>query len=183
MSVLLYLFLRPKWIIPARSINYYLSFIFRFLYFLHFCRVLFSCPPVYLVAGGGGGGGGGVRGILTTSLPLWGRRLEDWPNAADRLVGRRRVTKQGVILYAMDGPCRLPCRTTPLVPVWDWSVIERIVQCTLHTQHRHDLSHARKAWPGTLVDPCLLFVLPMQMWRVAFFLTSLTVVYSTPSTL
>jgi hypothetical protein len=27
---------------------------------------------------------------------------------------------------------------------------------TTCTQHRHELRHARKAWPGTLVDPCLL---------------------------
>jgi hypothetical protein len=44
----------------------------------------------------------------------WGRRLEGWPNTAARLVGWRRVTQQGVILYAMDGPCPLPWRTTSL---------------------------------------------------------------------
>ncbi len=44
----------------------------------------------------------------------WGRRLEGWSNTAARLAGSRRVTQQGVILYVMDGPCRLPWRTTPL---------------------------------------------------------------------
>ncbi len=38
----------------------------------------------------------------------WGRRLEDWPNTAARLAGWMRETQQGVILYIMDGPCRLP---------------------------------------------------------------------------
>ncbi len=37
-----------------------------------------------------------------------GRSLEGWPNMADRLAGWRRVTQQGVILYVMDEPCRLP---------------------------------------------------------------------------
>ncbi len=27
----------------------------------------------------------------------------------------------------------------------------------MYTKHRHELRQARKAWPGTLVDPCLLF--------------------------
>jgi hypothetical protein len=39
---------------------------------------------------------------------LRGRRLEGWPNTAARLAGWRRVTQQGVIVYVMDGPCRLP---------------------------------------------------------------------------
>jgi hypothetical protein len=26
----------------------------------------------------------------------------------------------------------------------------------MHTKRRHELRHARKAWPGTLVGPCLL---------------------------
>ncbi len=41
------------------------------------------------------------------------RRLEGWPNTAARLAGSRRVTQQGAILYVMDGPCRLSCRTVP----------------------------------------------------------------------
>jgi hypothetical protein len=28
----------------------------------------------------------------------------------------------------------------------------------MYTTIRHELSHARKAWPGILADPCLLFV-------------------------
>ncbi len=26
----------------------------------------------------------------------------------------------------------------------------------MYTTNRHELRHARKAWPGTLVDPCLI---------------------------
>ncbi len=26
----------------------------------------------------------------------------------------------------------------------------------MYTKHRHELRHAKKAWPGTHVDPCLL---------------------------
>jgi hypothetical protein len=33
----------------------------------------------------------------------------------------RRVTQQGVILYVMDGPCRLPWLTIPLALVWGCS--------------------------------------------------------------
>jgi hypothetical protein len=79
-----------------------------------------------------------------------GRRLEGWSNTAARLAGWRRAISQGVILYVMDGPCRLPWRTTPLAPVWSWSV----TKCTQNTVM--ELRHARKAWPGTLVDPCVL---------------------------
>ncbi len=47
-------------------------------------------------------------------LAQWGQRLEGWPNTAARLPGWRRVTKQAVILYVLDSPCRLPWRTIPL---------------------------------------------------------------------
>jgi hypothetical protein len=79
----------------------------------------------------------------------WDRRLEGWPNMAARLTGWRRVTQQGVILYVMNGPCRLPWWTTPLAPVWGWSTSK----CT----QKNIISsvHARKEWTGTL-DPCLL---------------------------
>jgi hypothetical protein len=26
----------------------------------------------------------------------------------------------------------------------------------MYTKYRHELRHARKAWPGSIVDPCLL---------------------------
>jgi hypothetical protein len=29
-------------------------------------------------------------------------------------------------------------------------------KCTMYTTIRHELHHARKTWPGTLVEPCLL---------------------------
>ncbi len=45
----------------------------------------------------------------------------------------------------------MPRWTTPLAPVWGWSVTKFTVQ-----KYRHEPYHARKAWPGTLIDPCLL---------------------------
>ncbi len=89
-----------------------------------------------------------------------------WPEESD----------QAGCNFVRDGrsmPPALPDHTTcpGLGPIYYW----------MYTNHRHELRHARKAWPDTLVDPCLLSVLLIQMWRVAFFLTSLTVVYTTPS--
>jgi hypothetical protein len=49
----------------------------------------------------GGGEGGDVAQLKRP-------RLEGRPNTAARLAGGRRVTQQGMILYVMDGPCRLP---------------------------------------------------------------------------
>jgi hypothetical protein len=63
------------------------------------------------------------------------RAIEGWSNTAARLASRRRVAQQDVILYQMDGPCRLSWRTTPLAQVWG--------------KHCNEL---RKAWPDTLVD-------------------------------
>jgi hypothetical protein len=68
------------------------------------------------------------------------------------LAGWRRVTQQGVILYVMDGPCRLPWRTIPRASVWDWS-ISKCTQNTVRifvTQGRHSLLLY------TVVDPFLL---------------------------
>ncbi len=59
----------------------------------------------------------------------WGPRLEGWSYTAARLANWRRVTQQGVAFYVMDGPCRLPWRTTPLALVWGWS----ITKCTQNT--------------------------------------------------
>ncbi len=49
--------------------------------------------------------------LFLEAFAYCGRRLEGWPNTAARLTGWRRVTQQGVILYVMDGPCRLPFMT------------------------------------------------------------------------
>ena len=40
--------------------------------------------------------------------PMRTKAIEDWPNTAACLVSWRRVTQQGVILYVIDCPCRLP---------------------------------------------------------------------------
>ncbi len=85
--------------------------------------------------------------VRMEGLEQGGRRLEGWPNTAARLACWRRVTQQGVILYVMDGPCRLPWRTTPLAPVRGWSVtkcIQNIVMSYV-TQEKH-----------SSIDPCLL---------------------------
>ncbi len=74
----------------------------------------------------------------------WGRRLEGWPFTENRLAGWRR----GVILYVMDGLCRLLRRTTPLDPAWGWS----IPKCTQNTA-MSCVTQGRQA----LIDPCLLF--------------------------
>ncbi len=51
----------------------------------------------------------------------WGRRLQGWSNTAARLAGWRRVPPSRCDFF-LDGPCRLPWRTTPLAPVWGWSI-------------------------------------------------------------
>jgi hypothetical protein len=54
------------------------------------------------------------------------------------------------ILYVMDGPHRLAWRSTcTTFPGLG------LIYCQMYTKHRHELRHARKAWPGSLVDPCL----------------------------
>jgi hypothetical protein len=67
----------------------------------------------------------------------------------------------GVILYVMDGPYRLSFPYCTVLPLQELSSCELMEfpaaviysKCTLI----HELRHARKVWPGTLVDPCLLF--------------------------
>ncbi len=70
--------------------------------------------------------------VQTPKLPFkillgqWGRRLEGWSNMAARLASWRRVAQQGVILYVMDGPCRLPsnhtiCPSLELIYYWMYS--------------------------------------------------------------
>ncbi len=70
------------------------------------------------------------------------------PRWLARLFGWRRVTQQGVILYVMDGPCRVPWRTTALGLVWGWA----ITKCTQNTV----MSYVTlgKAWPCILVFLC-----------------------------
>jgi hypothetical protein len=64
------------------------------------------------------------------------------------------VNQLGVILYVMNSPLppaltdHATCPSLGLIYYW------------MYTNHRHELRHARKAWPGTLVDPCLLSGLP-----------------------
>jgi hypothetical protein len=91
-----------------------------------------------------------------------GRRLESWPNTAARLAGWRRVTQQGVILSLMvyvacpEGRHHLqypPC----LGLIFYW----------MFTEHRQELRHPKKAWPGTLVDPYLLSGLSWYVVKIA----------------
>ncbi len=66
----------------------------------------------------------------------------------------------GVILYVMDGPYRLPfpyltdCpdRSCPAASRWNFQLL-LYSKCTQPSVISY---HTRKAWPGTLVDPCLL---------------------------
>ncbi len=44
------------------------------------------------------------------------------------------MTQQGVILYVMDGPCRL-------------TALE-LIYYEMYTKHRHELRRVRKAWYG-----------------------------------
>ncbi len=67
----------------------------------------------------------------------------------------------GVILYVMDGPYRLPFPYRTGCPARSCpSAADGISSCcytvNVQTNIRHELPHARKAWPGILVDPCLL---------------------------
>jgi hypothetical protein len=66
------------------------------------------------------------------------------------LAGWRRVTQQGsdFVRDRRSMPHALKDHTTcpGLELIYYW----------MYTKHRHELHHARKAWLGTLVDPCLL---------------------------
>ncbi len=86
--------------------------------------------------------------LFLEAFALCGRRLEGCPNTAARLAGWRRVIQQGVILYLWLWI--LPWQTTPLAPV------QRLIYYSMYTKHRHELRHKRKAWPDTLVEPCLI---------------------------
>jgi hypothetical protein len=55
-----------------------------------------------------------VKSVVLREL-IEGRRKEGWPNTAARLRGWMRVTQQGVILYGMDGSCRMLWRTVHCV--------------------------------------------------------------------
>ncbi len=85
-----------------------------------------------------GSGGFGSRSGSATLNHQWGRKLEGWAKTAAGLAGWRRVTQQGVILYVMDGQCRLPLRTTPLAPVWGCLLLN------VHKTPSWAVRHARK---------------------------------------
>jgi hypothetical protein len=95
----------------------------------------------------------------------WDLWLEGWPNTAARLAGRRRVTQQGVILYVMDGPCRLPLRTTPLAPVCCWSV----TKCTQNTAMSY-VSYGWKIYSFSLITHAHVTCARIHMkpgWRMS----------------
>ncbi len=68
----------------------------------------------------------------------------------------------GVILYVMDGPPTCLFRTVPVVLTGATQLLaDGLASCCYivnvpYTAIRHELCHTRRAWPGTLVDPCLL---------------------------
>ncbi len=68
----------------------------------------------------------------------------------------------GVILYMVDGPYRLPfpyrigCPDMSCPTAYWWNPSCCYIVRSMYTTVRHELRHARKAWPGTLVDPGLL---------------------------
>jgi hypothetical protein len=58
-----------------------------------------------------------------------------------------RYTLRTVHAACPDGPHHLPRSVADLL----------LNLLYTNTKHRHELRHAWKAWPGTLIDPCLLF--------------------------
>jgi hypothetical protein len=72
-------------------------------------------------------------------------KAEGRPISAACLASWRKVTQQAVILNLMDGqmPPALAGHTT--CPGLE------LIYYLMYTKHSHELRHARKAWPGTLV--------------------------------
>ncbi len=63
----------------------------------------------------------------------------------------------GVILYVMEVPYPLTFRYLTGCPAVRTDGISSCCYIIkMYTTIRHELFHARKAWPGTLVDPCLI---------------------------
>jgi hypothetical protein len=63
----------------------------------------------------------------------------------------------GVILYVMDVPYRLPFCAGPVALTGAAQLrADGVSGCCYIVTIRHELGHARKAWPGTLKDPWLL---------------------------
>ncbi len=84
---------------------------------------------------------------------LWGQRLEGWSNTAARLAGWRSVTRQVWICLWWTG---LFC-TVPVVLKTAAHLRADGISCCCYIVNVHNHpSWARKAWPGNLVDPCLL---------------------------
>ncbi len=103
--------------------------------------------------------GSAMRLVSQVLGKQWGRWLHRWlaqhggpPGWLDE------IDTAGVILYVMDGPYRLPfpyrigCfeRSCPAACWWNFQLL--LYSKKMNTTIRHELRHARKAWPGTLVD-------------------------------
>jgi hypothetical protein len=56
------------------------------------------------------------------------------------------IDPAGVILYVTDGPCRPALTDHTNCPGLG------LIYYSMYTKHRHELHHAKKAWPGTLAD-------------------------------
>ncbi len=78
----------------------------------------------------------------------------EWPGRCDFVRDGRAVPHAFSVLY------RLPC---PAASWWN-SQLLLYSKCTHYTTIRREPRHARKAWPATLVDPCLLSGHHLSPW-------------------
>ncbi len=104
-----------------------------------------------------------TKGLLDFSETLldsgvctqWGWRLEGWPNTAAHLAGLRRVTRQVWFCTWWTGRTASLFCTVPVALTGAVQLRADGIPIVMYTTIRHELSHPRKAWPGTLVGPCL----------------------------
>jgi hypothetical protein len=94
-----------------------------------------------------------------------------WLNTAARLAGWSRVTQQGVILNGMDGPCRLPWRTTPLALVLGWSFILNVHKTPSWATSRKEGMN----WYFSRLLPSLWFIFRCNIFRSSYW-NSITVI-------
>ncbi len=102
---------------------------------------------------------------LSSLQHQWGRRLEGWPNtrpawlAAGGWPSRVWLCTWWTLTACPDWPHQFFRSGGDLQYYW------------MDTKHRHELRHARKAWPSTLVDPSLLSVQHIGMYTVQYSVT------------
>ncbi len=90
----------------------------------------------------------------------WGRMLEGWSSTAARLAGWRRVTRQVWFCTWWTGCTTCLFRTLPVALTGAAQLrADGIYSCCyIINVHKHPswATWRSKAWPGTLVDQCLL---------------------------